>query len=191
MVSTPRALPWPAGDVQATDPDFQALAERIYIAEIDRLRALGAMLTGDSEAGDNLAHEVIVDALQRIRRDPAHLREPAWPYLRTALCHMVSRRRRQLLREIVALTRLGRRPAAVDLDLPPVSIDMMRALQTLPERQRACVVLHYWQDLSYAEVGELLHIAPRTVEVHLRDARRHLQSCVHVEKPDGWRRPSR
>ena len=191
MMSAPGALPWSGGDPADDTARFQALAERLYLAEIDRLRVLGSMLTGDPEAGDNLAHEVIVDALHRIRRDPGHLREPAWPYLRIALLHMVSKRRRQILREIVAITRLGSRRPTAEPQLTPASIDMMRALQSLPERQRACVVLHYWQQLSHKEIGDLLHIAPRTVEVHLRDARRHLQSCVHLEPPEAWRRPKR
>ncbi len=44
------------------------------------------------------------------------------------------------------------------------SVDVRRALAALPVRQRAAVVLRYWEDLPVEEVGRLLGCAPGTVK---------------------------
>jgi len=41
---------------------------------------------------------------------------------------------------------------------------LMDALGTLPPRQRACVVLRYYEDLSVAEVARLLGVGEGTVK---------------------------
>jgi RNA polymerase sigma-70 factor (sigma-E family) len=41
---------------------------------------------------------------------------------------------------------------------------LLQALGTLPPRQRACVVLRYFEDLPVAEVAGLLHVSEGTVK---------------------------
>jgi RNA polymerase sigma factor (sigma-70 family) len=155
----------------AVDADEQRLT-RIYTAEIARLVAMGRMLTGDAAAGEDLAHEVFLQAARRSRREPGYLREPAWPWLRTAMVRAAGNRRRQLLREMRRLTRSYQRPA--EMSMPDAALDCVAALATLPARMRACVVLFYGEDLSVAQAAEALGCAPRTVENQLRTARGRL-----------------
>lgn len=52
----------------------------------------------------------------------------------------------------------------------------MRAeLRQLPERQRLAVFLHYYADLSYEDVADLLGVAPGTVAASLSAARSTLR----------------
>ncbi len=60
------------------------------------------------------------------------------------------------------------------------SIDLMRALQALPRRQRAVLVLHYLVDLPTPEVGRVLGMAAPTVRVHLTQGRRRLRTLLEV-----------
>jgi RNA polymerase sigma factor (sigma-70 family) len=48
--------------------------------------------------------------------------------------------------------------------------DVVQALSRLSPRQRACVVLRYFEDMTIQEVAETLGNAPGTVKRHLHDA---------------------
>jgi RNA polymerase sigma factor (sigma-70 family) len=53
-------------------------------------------------------------------------------------------------------------------------IDLVRAVGALPPKQRAAVALHYLEDLSVAQVADLMEVAPATVRQHLFKARSQL-----------------
>jgi DNA-directed RNA polymerase specialized sigma24 family protein len=159
------------------DPDTAAAARvsAVYVREHSRLAALGAMLTGDAAAGEDLAHDVFVDALRLSRDDPDYLREPAWPWLRIALVRRAMRRRERIAGELrrLPLLHAGAAPAP---GWSPDTMDCLAALATLPARMRACAVLFYWQDMSTADVARELGLSPRTVEHQLARARTKLAS---------------
>ncbi|WP_053202772.1 RNA polymerase sigma factor [Jiangella muralis] len=56
--------------------------------------------------------------------------------------------------------------------------DLRSALAALSPRQRACVVLHYYEDLSVAQVADVLGCAPGAVKRHLSDARARLEPLL-------------
>jgi RNA polymerase sigma-70 factor (ECF subfamily) len=56
--------------------------------------------------------------------------------------------------------------------------DLREELRNLPERQRLAVFLHYYADLPYAEVAELLDVAPGTVAASLNAARKTLRHKI-------------
>lgn len=155
----------------------------VYAREHARLAALGAMLTGDAAAGEDLAHDVFVDALRRSATDPSYLREPAWPWLRLALVRRALRRRQRLAGELRRLPLLHS-PSATPGDAPwsAETMDCLAALAALPARMRACAVLFYWQDLSTADVARELGLSPRTVENQLARARARLAERLREEQ---------
>ncbi len=66
-------------------------------------------------------------------------------------------------------------------ELPEPVVDLVRALATLPERQRLCVVMHDYADRPVREVASVLRITTPTVYAHLRQGRRHLRTILEVE----------
>jgi len=83
-------------------------------------------------------------------------------------------RRRAWARELRRLARAWQ-PAPSEIWEPSVAaLDWHCALQTLPPRMRATVVLFYGEDLSTAQTAAALGCSPRTVEIQLRAARRRL-----------------
>ena len=155
----------------------------VYAREHGRLAALGAMLTGDASTGEDLAHDVFVDALRRSSDDPDYLREPAWPWLRLALVRRAMRRRQRLAGELRRLPLLH-----VAEDHGPDhtfwsagTMDCLAALAELPARMRACAVLFYWQDMSTLDVARELGLSPRTVENQLARARARLAERLREE----------
>jgi len=146
----------------------------VYAAEIQRLVALGTVLSGDNAAGEDLAHDAFLQLVQRVRREPDYLRGPAWPLLRTMVVRLALQRRRAWARELRRLARAWQ-PTPSESWEPSVGVlDWHAALQSLPPRMRATVVLFYGEDLSTAQTAAALGCSPRTVEIQLRAARRRL-----------------
>jgi RNA polymerase sigma factor (sigma-70 family) len=56
--------------------------------------------------------------------------------------------------------------------------DVVQALSRLSPRQRACVVLRYFEDMTIEQVAETLGNAPGTVKRHLHDALRVLRDVL-------------
>jgi len=52
--------------------------------------------------------------------------------------------------------------------------EVQRLMETLPAKYRLILVLRYWHDLSYAEIGEATHLAEGTVKTRLHRARQML-----------------
>ena len=61
---------------------------------------------------------------------------------------------------------------------PPATVDAHRALASLSEQQRAVVFLTYWEDLSPAQVADLLGVSDGTVRKQLARAREHLRRIL-------------
>src|SRR5260370_23675804 len=115
-----------------------------------------------ASAGEDLAHEVSMELLARERRDPTYLRDPAWPWLRTALVHAALDRKRQMARELKRLIRVydGHETEGAWSD---GTLDLARAVRQLPRKMRACFVLHHAQDMTLAQVAETMDCSVRTV----------------------------
>lgn len=58
---------------------------------------------------------------------------------------------------------------------------MLRSLETLPAKQRACLVLRYGQELSITEVAELLGVGEGTVKTHLVRGLRRLRQTMEKQ----------
>lgn len=165
---------------------MDAAAERVaevYAREHGRLAALGAMLTGDAGAGEDLAHDVFVDALRRSHADPDYLREPAWPWLRVAMVRRAMRRSERMAGELRRLALLSRSaPPAQTAGWSADTLDCLAALAVLPARMRACAALFYWQDMSTADVARSLGVSEKTVEHQLARARARLAERLREEQ---------
>lgn len=68
-------------------------------------------------------------------------------------------------------------PGVWDTDL-----EIVEALLTLPPRMRVCVVLHYGEDLSVADVARVMRTAPATVATQLQLARRRLRKQLAFDE---------
>jgi RNA polymerase sigma-70 factor (sigma-E family) len=124
------------------------------------LRATAYLLCGDWHHAEDLAQTSLTKlyvAWRRIRRD-----ETVDGYARQVVVRAyLDEGRRPWRRERVAadLPEHAVRPDAADERL-----DLLAALARLPRRQRAAVVLRYWEDLGVAECAALLGVSEGTVK---------------------------
>ncbi len=66
-------------------------------------------------------------------------------------------------------------------------VSVRRALRRLSDPLRAVVILRYYQDLSYAEIAEILHIADGTVKSRLNLAHKKLREFLRTDFPEPLR----
>jgi RNA polymerase sigma-70 factor (sigma-E family) len=127
---------------------FDAAYARLWPTAI----RLARLMTG---SGD-VAEEVAQDAFLGLHRHWERVDNPDG-YLRTAVvngCRDVARRRR----------RPSPPPEAEPAVLPPEIDETWAALRRLPDRQRAAIVLRFYEDLSTEEIARLLGCRPGTVK---------------------------
>jgi len=146
----------------ATESDSRRLASLYERHAPDAVR-LAYLLTGDRM----LAQDLVQDAFARLVGRLAHLRtrEGFDAYLRRTIVNL-SRdyfRRRKVERTYLARQASLRAPSTtVEPDV--AGHDAMRAaLMSLPARQRAAIVLRFYEDMTDRQVSEVLRCRPATV----------------------------
>jgi RNA polymerase sigma-70 factor (ECF subfamily) len=157
---------------------------------IPALRRYAATLLRDRQEVDDLVHDCLVRALDRLhtRRDDGELR--AWLF---TIMHnlFISRMRRVKLRgtaeplDTADEAVLGQRPGQDD---HMRHRDLMRGLDELPEDQRSVLLLVAVEDLSYAEAARVMGVPVGTVMSRLSRAREKLRRSMGEEAPTALRR---
>jgi RNA polymerase sigma-70 factor (sigma-E family) len=126
------------------------------------LRA-AVLLTGSQEAGEDLLQA----ALERLFRRRASIQGDPEAYLRQTLYHLAADGWRQqgLWRRKYLLLRPLQPDVAQDrTDEVDRRDALIRLLLQLPPRQRAVIVLRYWEQLNEAEAAEVLGCTVGTVK---------------------------
>lgn len=150
------------------------------------------LLTGDWEQGRDLVQTALASTARRWSR----LRDRQQPetYVRRAIYHAQVDRFRLLSwgKELVT-DRLPDPPGqAVDwADIVIQRQDIMAALRRLPKRQRAVIVLRYFEDRPDHEIAEILGIAPGTVRSQTHKALASLRAAfAEAERSAGASSPA-
>jgi RNA polymerase sigma-70 factor (sigma-E family) len=139
---------------------------------------LAYLMTGDHALAEDLAQEAFVRMAARL----AYLREPdaTWPYLRRSVINLAKNHYRHRSVEQAYLQRV-KATGCSQTDPDVVSHESMRkALLGLPERQRAAIVLRYYEDLPESEIAALLRCRPGTVRSLLSRATVALRTSGEV-----------
>jgi RNA polymerase sigma-70 factor (sigma-E family) len=118
-----------------------------------------------------VAEEVVQDAFLGLQQRWGHVEHPE-AYVRSAVLNRARTAGRRARRE-----RPGTVPE-VARDLTPETDAVWDVLRRLPERQRAAVVLRFFEDRSEAEIASLLGCRPATVRSLIHRALARLQEVL-------------
>lgn len=153
----------------------------LYERHVGRAIALAQLLTGDPHLAEDLAH----DAFVRVAGRFGHLRRPDAfeAYLRRAVLNLCRARWRRLRLERAWERRQARRedPASAAYDSQERDA-VWRAIGCLPYRQRAAVVLRYYEDLSVGSVADVLGCSTRAARSLLARAMATLRQALKEEQ---------
>jgi RNA polymerase sigma-70 factor (sigma-E family) len=159
------------------DAGRDARVAELFDAHYGSLCRLAYVIIGDSALAEEIVMEALVKTFTGFRRIRDLDRADA--YLRRAVvnqCRSRMRRRAVELRVNAAVHRRDERRAPDwDLERHETARIVWDAVRGLPERQRACVVLFYYEDLPEAEIAEVLDCSVGTVKSQLSKARGKLE----------------
>ncbi len=156
--------------VRALDVSLGAEIDRVeggrlgelYAAHAAAATRLAYLLTGERAIAEDLVQEAFVKIAGRL----GHLRDPSafQAYLRRTVINLTRMHFRKQKTERTYLEREAnlRRPEEPERDVE-VSAAMREALLRLPERQRAAIVLRFYEDLSDTATGAILSCPAGTV----------------------------
>jgi RNA polymerase sigma-70 factor (sigma-E family) len=146
---------------------FRSAYERFYRP----LVRMSALIVGDRSTAEDIVQDVFVRGAIRIGQlDP----DAVMPYLRRSVANACRNRSRHLGVE----QRVHPRLVEVAPGVSTVTEDrdeMWNAITRLPFRQRACLVLRYYEDLSEREAATVLGCSVGTVKSQTSRALRSLR----------------
>ena len=173
------AIAWVSQDVTATgialgdvviglDLEVERFVTDIFRAEGGSLVRLARLFVDDRNAAEDLVQEAFIRLARSAHRieDPA--RAPA--YLRSIVLNLARDHNRR------GLVSLRHRSPLVDVqagfeDEIAVRDDqrqVLDALRELPARQRACLVLRYYDELGVDDIAATLGVSRNSVKTHLQ-----------------------
>ncbi|HET7236955.1 MAG TPA: SigE family RNA polymerase sigma factor [Actinomycetota bacterium] len=129
--------------------------EALYVEHAPAALRFAFHLCGEREQ----ARDLVQDAFVRVSGRFTHLREPDvfGTYLRRTIVNLHNSRLRRIRLERAYLSREGSRPIENPEQSDPGERDeVWRAILALPPRQRAAIVLRFYEDLSEREAAEIL-----------------------------------
>lgn len=152
------------GDGSGTvDPARDATLADLHREHYRTLVRLACLLVDDRGCGE----EVVQEAFVRVHGAWARVDEPL-VYLRATVVNLARSRlrRRVVARRYVAPEARAAESAEDEAVLLADHHEVFDALRALPRRQRECLVLRYYLDLSEAEIASTLGISAGSVKSH-------------------------
>jgi len=159
-------------EVSSTDD----LVVQLFRSESSRLVRMARWFVDDRTAAEDLVQEAFIKLAANAHRIKDSDRAAA--YLRSIVMNLARDHNRRGLVSLrhqlpsVPEERSAEEQAAEREDVTEV----IQALRRLPVRQRDCVVLRYYLDLSVPEIGATLGLSPNSVKTHLQRGLRKLST---------------
>ena len=155
---------------------FRRMARRIRLYGLRHLR--------DAHAADDLTQQVVITTLEALRagrlREPERLASFVLGICRMSVLELRRRaQRRDRLLEQFGPDLLGPVPTS----MPQLDHEQLtRCLQNLKERERAVVVMTFYDEQSGADVASFLGVSEANVRVIRHRAIRQLRGCMGVSE---------
>ena len=155
-------------------------AQLLSARHLGRVLSLAGRMLGDAAEAEDVAQETLLRAWRIAPTwDPNGAKFSTWLHrVALNLCYDRLRKRRG--------TSLDEAPEVED-ETPSVSARMVAdqeaaalraAIQTLPERQRAAILLRHFEELSNPEIATMLEVSVEAVESLLARGRRRLKAIL-------------
>jgi RNA polymerase sigma-70 factor (sigma-E family) len=133
----------------------------LYVAHAPEGIRLAFLLTGDWALADDLVQDAFTRLVGRLQ----HLRDPGafGAYLRRTIVNLATSHFRRRRVERAYLEREAAAPSSEGNPNEALDGTMHAVLLRLPQRQRAAIVLRFYEDLSDVQASEILRCSQGTV----------------------------
>ncbi len=162
------------------DPD--RIVADLFATEARSLVRLARIFCDDRNAAEDLVQEAFI----RLHRSAGTIRNPdrAPAFLRSIVINLARDHNRRGLMSLRHRSTIAKPEA--DRGFEDLTVDnhddriVLDAVRNLPERQRACLALRYYLELSESETAETLGISKSSVKTHCRRALAALETAVEA-----------
>lgn len=148
-------------------------------AEQEGLRKfLLALCTGDAQRADDIAQDALVKAYIASDGYVPKARFSSWLYRIAYNCFIDSTRKRMLPTVDTDSAQALSAPSEVRTDGCFRYQELYAAIETLPPRERAAILLFYMEDRPIKEISSILGVPQGTVRSHLSRGRDNLRKKI-------------
>jgi RNA polymerase sigma-70 factor (ECF subfamily) len=178
LLSQTAATQWTEEELKALSHDDMALAIDMVVRKFrDRLFYHALYIVKSSEEAYDVVQEVFIRAMRETRFFDEEFKQKAWLYRVTSnLCfnRVRDKKRRGAILESMHKTE-ATAPDQVDLVYASErQSEVLSAIDEMTRDHREILMLRYYDDLSYAEIAEVLDVKLGTVMSRLSRARTRL-----------------
>lgn len=155
--------------VATTDPaGWEEVVTRLVAERGDALTRYAYLISGSQDDASDLVQDALVKTFGRLRN--GYSIASAEAYVRRAILntYLDSGRRTSRWRRIAHLQAAPEIDEARDAETES-RLDLRGQLMKLTPRERACLVLRYYEDLKVDDIAEWLEISPGAVKRYLSD----------------------
>ena len=155
-----------------------------------RILRYATLLCGNQRDAEDLVQDALLNVFTIMRRggsepDDLGAVEHAEAYVRRTVLNLYLDGYRRRRRWASVRHLLGRADLAPGPDqASPEHLDLDVALAALPPRQRACVILRFYADLTVDQIAADLGVTTGTVKRHLHDANSRLAANSALALPE-------
>lgn len=145
-------------------PDFEALVDEHQ----SMVFSLAMRMTGDPGLAEEIAQDVFLELDKHLRRIESPLHARFW-LRRVTMSRSADALRRRKVRGLPLWVRIEENHAVhAEEQSSPLGARLERLLNTLPEAQRAALVLRYQEDMTPEEIAATVGAPLATVKSHLQ-----------------------
>jgi len=164
-------------------PEWESVVTRLVTERGDALTRYAYLICGSRDDASDLVQDALVKTFGRLRN--GHTISSAEAYVRRAILntYLDSGRRTSRWRKIAHLEATPEIDDAPDGEVQS-RVDLQGELMKLRPRERACVVLRYYEDLKVDDIAQWLSISPGAVKRYLSDALARLAVSLTDEEAD-------
>ena len=167
---------------EGASPEWERVVTQLVAERGPALERYAFLLCGNTDDAADLVQDALVKTFGRLRN--GFTVSSAEAYVRKAVLntYLDRGRRKTLWRRIAHLEAV---PESQESETPSreLHLDVLGQLRQLSPRERACVVLRYYEDLKVDDIAELLGISSGAVKRYLSDA---LARLAIVLSADGF-----
>jgi RNA polymerase sigma factor (sigma-70 family) len=156
----------------SADVDF----ERLFVSDFRSVMRTVFLICHDNDRAQDLTQDAFVQALLHWDRVCRLERPGAWVRRIAIRLAVRSVRREAARRDLERASDTPHPPGPWERDA-----DLFAAVRGLSAKQRAAVVLYYFEDLDTHEIADLMGCSVATARVHLHRGRERLRSMLGSE----------
>lgn len=182
LLAPEAASRWTEDELKALHAENPRLAMDMVVRKFrDRLFVHASYITKDAQEAHDVVQEVFIRAMREQRFFEPAFQQKAWLFRVTSnLCFNLvrDRRRRGAILEASPPREQTQADQVDRVFEGQQRAEVLAAIDQMSEDHREILLLRYYEDLSYAEIAEVLQVALGTVMSRLSRARRRLAEVL-------------